>query len=546
MAADILCLGREAFRREEWVDAFALLSTADRQSPLEPDDLELLANAAYLVGRDADGAKLLARGHRDRLARSDFPGAARCAIWLAVHLTLGGEETLASAWLRRARRLLVDDLDCVEQGLVLVPAGLESIVRGETAVAIARFGSAADIGDRFGDQDLAVLARTGLGESLVASGDTERAMAIMDEVLVSVTANEVSPIVAGIVYCAVIEACMDAFDLPRAQEWTVAFTRWCASQPEMVPYQGQCQLHRARIMQFQGAWPDAFETAQEACLRLGRPIAAPATGAALYQQAELHRLTGQFTEAKEAYLKASRWVRNPQPGLALLLLTQGRTEAAVAAIRRALAETEAFPGRSRLLGAGIEIMLAAADLPGARAAAEELRKRAGMIGGLWLNAEAAQWDGAVLIAEQRYAAALEAARRAWSGWQQLDAPYETARVRVILGLAYRGLGDEHSTELEFDAARWAFLQLGARPDAASVEALSHKQKTARAGPLTVRETQVLLLIASGKSNREIAADLFLSERTVAHHASNIFTKLDLTSRAAATAYAYEHGLIRRS
>lgn len=546
MAADPLSLGREAFRQQKWADAYALLSDADRQSSLQPDDLDLGATAAYLVGRDNEGSKLLAREYRARLANSDLPGAARSAIWLTVHLMLSGEETLAGAWLRRARRVLPGDLDCVEQGLLLVPAGLESAARGDPHTAMARFGTAVEIGDRFGHQDLAALARTGLSESLIAAGDPRQAMPLLDDVMVSVSANEVSPVISGIVYCAVTEACMDAFDLPRAREWTVAFTRWCGSQPEMVPYQGNCLIHRARIMQFQGAWRDAFDVAQDARRRLSGLPARPAVGAALYQLAELHRLRGELTEARDSYLEASRWVRDPQPGLALLFLMQGQKEAAAAAIRRALAETESRLERARILGAAVEILLAAADLPGARAAAGELRERALEFGGLWLHAETRQCDGTLLLADRKYAAALEAARQAWSAWQQLDAPYESARARVLMGLAYRGLGDEHAAELEFGAAGWAFHHVGARPDAASVEALTHPQRTVRSNPLTVRETQVLLLVASGKSNREIAAELFLSEKTVAHHTSNIFTKLDLTSRAAATAYAYEHGIIHGS
>lgn len=546
MAADPLRLGREAFRRQEWADAHTLLADADRRAPLEPDDLELLADAAYLIGNDDEGSGLLARGYRERLALGDLSGAARSAIWLALHCVLAYEETLGSAWLMRARRALPADVDCVEQGLLLVLAGLESAARGDAEAAAARFGSALEIGDRFAHQDLSALARTGLSESLIASGDARQAMPLLDEVMVSIAASEVSPVTAGIVYCAVIEACMDAYDLPRAQAWTAAFTRWCGAQPDLVPFQGNCQIHRARIMQFQGEWSSAFDAAQDACRRLFGQLAQPAAGGALYQLAELHRLRGEFAKARDAYRQASRWVRDPQPGLALLLLAQGRTEAAIAAIRRVLSETQAASERSRLLGGAIEIMLAAADFSGARAAAEELRERAGVMGSLWLNAEAAHWEGAVLLAEQEQLAALESARRACSAWQQLDAPYETARTRVLLGLAYRGLGDQESAESEFDAARWAFLQLGAGPDAAKVDALAPGQQAVRHHPLTHRESQVLLLVASGKSNREIAAVLFLSEKTVAHHVSNIFMKLDLTSRAAATAYAYEHGLIHGS
>lgn len=229
MAADPLRLGREAFRRQEWADAHALLADADRRAPLEPDDLELLANSAYLIGNDDEGAGLLARGYRGRLALGDLPGAARSAIWLALHFVLAHEETLGNAWLMRARRALPADVDCVEQGLLLVLAGLESAARGDAEAAAARFGSALEIGDRFAHQDLSALARTGLSESLIASGETRQAMPLLDEVMVSIAASEVSPVTAGIVYCAVIEACMDAYDLPRAQAWTAAFTRWCGA-----------------------------------------------------------------------------------------------------------------------------------------------------------------------------------------------------------------------------------------------------------------------------------------------------------------------------
>lgn len=548
MTAESLRLGQEAFMRREWADALTLLTAADRVSPLEPVDLDRLATAAYLVGRDDDGLKILAREYGDLLARSDVPGAARCAIWLAIRLTLRGEENLAAGWTARARELLADNRDCVEQGFLLIPAGLENMDRGDVAAALAAFGTAAIIGDKFENPDLAALARIGQGESLVAADDVPRAMAILDHVMVAVTANEVSPTTAGIVYCVAIEACMAAFDLPRARAWTSALGRWCSTQPDMVPYQGQCLIHQARIMKIQGAWPNALDAARNAFARLSTPSVEPAVGAALYEEAELHRLAGNVTEAREVYLKASRWVRDPQPGFALLMLSQGQTEAAAAAIRRAVAEAGTAADRSRLLGACTEIMLAAGDIGPARAAAAELRERAEGGHSLWLRAEAAQWAAAVLIAERHFAEALAEARQSWSAWQQLDAPYDAARVRVVMALAYRGLGDEHAAASEFEAARWAFLNLGARPDAAKVDALSHRHGSEshgaeRLGPLTARETQVLLLVATGKTNREIAASLFLSEKTVAHHVSNIFIKLDLTSRAAATAYAYGHGLI---
>jgi DNA-binding CsgD family transcriptional regulator len=534
--------GREAFGRRAWAAALAELSAADREAPLEPEDLERLATAAYLAGNDDASAGAWERAHHELLRRGEVLPAARCAGWLVFVLMTGGEFARAGGWLARARRLVDDEGDCAEQGHLLVPEAFQHAYAGDWPSAYAIAGQAAAIGDRFADVELVTLARNVQGRALIAQGKTVEGMTLLDEIMVAVMADEVSEIVAGSVYCSVIEACQEVFDLRRAQQWTAALTHWCDSQPDLVPFSGHCLVHRAEIMQLHGAWPDALEAAQQARERLlQRPQ--PAVGAAFYQQAELHRLRGEFAQAEAAYQQASRWGREPQPGLARLRLVQGQVDAAAAAIRRVVDAAQDRVARSRLLPAHVEIMLAAGDIDAARATADELSEIADDLDAPLLRALAAQAQGAVLLLEGDARAALAALRPAWTAWQELEVPYEAARARVLIGLACRQLGDEDSAEMELDAAHWIFGRLGAGPDAAHAQSLSGTAAATPASGLTARELEVLRLVATGKTNRVIAADLFVSEKTVARHVSNIFTKLGLSSRAAATAYAYEHDLV---
>jgi ATP/maltotriose-dependent transcriptional regulator MalT len=536
--------GRESFFAHAWADAHAQLMAADLQTPLEPDDLERLATAAYLLGRDDESAELWERAYRDLLRRNEEQRAAQAAFWLAFGLLNRGELARGSGWIARARRLLDDGRrDCREQGYLLLPVAIQSVEEGRPADALAIAGRAADIAERFGDRDLSTLARHIQGRALIRDGRIAEGLALLDEAMVAVTAGEVSPIVVGDVYCSVIEACQEIFDLRRAHEWTAALSRWCESQPDLVPYTGQCLVYRAEIMQLHGAWMDALDEAQRARERLSRAPGHPAVGTAVYRLAELHRLRGEFAEAEEAYREANRWGYPPQPGLALLRLAQGRVDAAAAAIRGALDEARDLMNRSRLLPAQVEIMLAARDVQAARDAADELSRLADNLDAPILRASATRAHGAVLLAEGDVRVALETLRRAWTAWQNLEAPYEAARVRLLVGLASRALGDEDTAEMEVDAARWVFQQLGALADVAVVDAMPRRPAADEGSALTPRELQVLRLVAAGKTNRSIAADLFLSEKTVARHVSNIFSKLGLSSRAAATAYAYEHHLV---
>jgi DNA-binding NarL/FixJ family response regulator len=536
--------GREAFDRQAWRRAYEDLAEADRDEPLEIADLERLASAAYLVGQSDESADVWARAHQECAHIGEVARAARCAFWLAFALLNNGELARGGGWVDRAQRLLDDRrLDCVEQGYLRYASALRSVFSGDVGAALDGFCKAAAMGERFLDPELVTLARIGEGRCLVYAGRIAEGVALLDEAMVAVEAREISPIAVGDAYCTVIEGCHELFDVHRAHEWTTALTRWCDAQPELVLYRGQCLVHRAEIMKLRGAWTEALDELTRALERLADPTVPRVLGTASYLGGELHLLRGDLAAAEEAFRVANRLGRDPQPGLALLRLAQGRLDDAGATIRRVLDEADDPITRARVLGPYVEIVLACGDdVAAARGASDELAGIASELDKPFLHALSARVTGAVLLVETDPKAALVVLRRAWRGWRELEAPYEAALARLLLARACRALGDDDGAEMELDAARATFAELGATPDVALVDSLSRLAAASPPGGLTAREVEVLGLVATGLTNRDIAQELVISEKTVASHVSHIFTKLGLTSRAAATAYAYEHGL----
>ena len=524
-----------------WGDAFAQLSAAHREGRLDAEGVERLAVAAYMLGKDEPCDEAWIAAHQLWVRAGEAERAARCAFWQALGLFFRGDLAPAKGWVARGGRLLEESgRECVEQVWLQMLSALPRLFEGDADV-YSSFADAGDLAERLADPDATMFARLGCGYGLVLQGRVAEGMALLDEAMVSVTADEVAPILSGIAYCQVIALCQAVFDLRRAREWTQAFTRWCDSQPDIAPFRGYCLVHRCEVFQLQGAWVEALDSARQACELLTGPPTWDALASAYYQLAEIQRLRGEFTEAEESYRQASLAGRDPEPGMSLLRMAQGRVDLALPAIRRALDEAEDPLARSRLLPACVEVLLEADDKVAARAAADELAGIAAQLDAPYLNALAAEASGAVLLAGGDPRAALAKLRSAHRSWRELEAPHQAGRVRLQVAAACRELGDEASAGLEFEAARSVLEALGARPD---LDRLARLTGPPRAVGLSPRESEVLMLVAAGRTNRAIATELFISEKTVARHVSNIFTKLGLSSRSEATAYAYKRGLAR--
>ena len=531
--ASALERGRDAYAARAWVDAHALLQRADESEPLAPPDLTLLAIASYMLGRDDQWMAAHERAHHLHLETGDAEAAARAAFWIGLSLALRGELGPAEGWFGCAQRLLDErDADCVERGFLLISYGQGLLAAGDAAAAEAVGAEAAAIARRFGDRDLFAFGVLLEGQAAVFDARVREGLQLLDEAMVMVTTDELSPVVAGIAYCGVILTCQEVFEVRRAREWTQALEDWWQQQPDMVAFTGRCLIHRAEILQLGGSWNDALKEARRASRRFNETNN-PTTGLALYREAELLRLQGDLDDAERAYRAASRAGWEPQPGLAQLRLAQGR----------AVAETADPLRRAVLLPAYVEIMLAAGEVDEARAVCDELETVAQRYSSALLDAITAYERGAVELAAGEAPGALELLRGALDAWRILEAPYEVARTRLLIGEACRALGDTDACELELEAALAEFVRLGALPDAVHVERLLGRAPDDYAHGLSPRELEVLRLLAAGKSNRQIAATLVISEHTAARHVQNIFGKLRVSSRAAATAFAFEHGLV---
>ena len=536
MTAEPAAIGLEPFRQRHWSAAYDDLAAGREQGRLAAPDFERFAFVCELLGRRDETVQLSIRAHQEYLAGGDIPSAARCAFWLGMALMELGEMAQAGGWFGRAVSILEEaGVDCVECGLVRLPAGIE-IIDSDPATALAIFEEVAGFARRFASADLTAMSRLGRAQALVRLGRQAEAAQLLDEIMVAVIAGDISTFISGVMYCAVIEVCQLMFDLGRAREWTAALTRWCESQPDLVLFRGRCLIYRAEVMQLHGEWNAAIREAEQAGSLLEGE---PAVGAAWYRQGEIHRLRGEIEEAEAAFRRAEEQGRRPEPGRALLRLSQGRIEAAANAIRHAIDEVVTDPERLHLLPAAVEIFLAAGQTEAAREAAGEEERVAARFAVPYVAAAAERALGAVALVDGNPRRASEHIRKSLALFQNLTVPYDVARTRELLADAALALGDDETARIHLDAARQTYTNLGARLDLARLAGSPGDPES----DLTAREIEVLRLVATGMTNRAIASTLVISEKTAANHVSNILSKLALSSRAAATAYAYERGLI---
>ncbi|WP_112323893.1 response regulator transcription factor [Oceanibium sediminis] len=528
----------------DWQSEYERLAAQDAARRLDPEGLGALATAAYMTGREDDYLSVLARLFDVQEAKQDAHAAARTAFWLGLTLMFRGEPGRSGGWLARAAALAKNlPPGSAVHGYVLVPSAESALGRDDPANAQLLAERILAIGEGSGDADLAAIARHIVGRARLAQGDIASGLADLDRTMIAVSEGRCSPIVTGLIYCSVIDTCQSFRIYQRAREWTTALSGWCGTQPGLVAFTGRCLIHRSEIMVLAGDWSAAEGEADTACKRLLEGPAAHHAGPAFYQRGEVLRLSGRFGEADEAYRAASRHGFDPQPGLALMRLAEGELQSAETAIRRALVAAEKPTERMRLLPAAAKIALAAGDLTDADRYCAELGSLGETHGSDAFTAVSAEVRASLALARGEAETALRECSRAAGVWRRLQAPYRLAMVRLLTARSCAAMGDNETARGEAMAAMDTFRNLGAEPDVSAAEAVLRAHTTRAESPLTSRQVQVLRFIAKGLTNREIAAQLGLSGRTVDRHVSDILTRIDAPTRAAATAWAVIHGVI---
>lgn len=532
---------RDAAARGAWAEASELFAQLD-PTDLEAGDLEAMADAAWWCCRIDDSIAARQKAYAAYLDAGNVRRAAYAAWRISEDYGIKGESSVGLGWLKRAQRHIATEPDCVERGFVAVTESDIARTGGDLEQARSHAARAAELGERCGSLDLHAMGIQTLGRALIASGEIREGMAFLDEAMALVVGRRLTPLFTGIIYCNVVAACMERADLRRASEWTEAAMAWCGSISDLTPYHGICRMHRVEIAALRGDWEQAASDALRTVNEM-QGLEEQVVAEALYAIGEIHLRRGDLAAAEDWFIRAHEKGRDPQPGLAAVRLAQGKLDAAVTGLRLSLASTaEPTLHRARLLAVQVEASIAAKHLPAAREAADALATVASETPSSLLDAIELMARASVHLADEEIDEALRDARAAWSVWQQLKLPYFAAKARVIVGLAAERAGDTDRAQVELEAAHAAFERLGASLDArAAAKHLGGAVHLPHG--LSARELEVLRMVADGKTNREIAAAMVISEKTVSRHLENIFRKIDVSSRSAATAFAFKHELV---
>jgi ATP/maltotriose-dependent transcriptional regulator MalT len=536
---DRLTAAREALAHHDWSRCHDAAEGPPLEDPgSEAERLDLLGEALWWLGRLDECIDVRERAYRALEDLGDHRGAGRCAVWLYEHHCQRARPAIGSAWLRRARRALEGDARCVEHGALLLREAELAHGDGELDDAAALAERAHDLGRDLASPDLEAEALQALGRVLIDAGQPKLGLAHLDEAMLLAVEGRLGPYSTGKVYCSLISACEDLGDLRRAAEWTDATSQWARQHPFAI-FPGICRIHRAVVLERRGELADAEREASQACAEL---LAShlPNAAAAFAEVGDIRRRLGDLERAEEAFARAEELGGRTCAGTALLRLAQGRVDAAARIVAGCIAEQSPNPlARARLLPIAAQIAIAAGDPDGAATSVRELESIAESFDIPLLHATAALARGRLQLAEQAPAAATVTLREALRRWQELGVPYEVATTKTLLAQALSAGGDDEGARELFASARALFEQIGVRLDVVVTAAAD--QPGLPAG-LTAREVEVLRLVASGLSNKDIAAELYLSAKTVSRHLTNIFTKIGVSSRSAATAFAFEQRL----
>lgn len=536
----LLAAAREAARRGDWSTCYEQVANLDLDN-LEGPDLLLVADAAWWTLELEASMAARQRAYRSFAGAGDHQRAAWCGWFLWFDYRFKGDTAVASSWLRRAERHLEGDRSGEAAGYVLVATATAALDRGDLAGANHLAVEALTEGRRIGSADVVALATETLGRVAIDEGRSDEGRTLLDDAMCSVVAGELSPLASGLLFCDVLTTCMEQADLKRAAEWTTVALAWCDAQSTITPYHGVCRVHGVEVRALQGQWAEAEADGVRACDELIR-LEPAAAGHAYYAIGDIRRRRGDLAGADKAFSRANELGRWPQPGLALLRLAQGRHDDARSLLSvRAGDLPTALLSRCEMLAAQVEVAIAVGDLEGAEEAAgvlgEEAEGREPLLGAIAASAAAR-----LALSRMDAGAALAHATRAVEGFRALGLPHEIGRALVVRAQAAQAQGDSESARLDLDAACAALESLGAVADLRAVAEI-RGEAAARPAGLTPREVEVLRLVATGLTDRQIAEALALSEHTVGRHLQNIFTKIGVATRAAATSFAYSHGLV---